>query len=176
MFRFILFAFNVTSFAYACRNAGANIDAQIRRRTNAGKGGKGKASDSTDVVVTLAPEVNQVVGPAGSNDGSYLEHICGLYTEFLSKANNTCDSFQRFGNIMCPNDYELQKICTTSSYSDLSEAVVGGFCEPLFVPLVDVPEQQVLCADLCKSFAVDTHCCNISCRGTITFLLVEDAE
>lgn len=137
-----------------------------RLRRTRGKGGKGKGSTSTFDDFTL-PLLEDVSEPSGSNDGSHLEHICSLFAEsgsILAGFQGSCDDFDRFKDLMCPDEYEIGKICDSrAQYSDIQEAIEDEYCGPLFSPLNEVPVDEQTCADLCKSFVLEWNCCNLSC-------------
>lgn len=161
------FHFALCVFAAESSFARTIIDARVRRRATAGKGGKGKGSYSTseDLTLpteelTLVPDVGAAGDPDDSNDSSHLERICGLFGDFHDSASDACEPFDAFNDLMCPNDYEIQKICS-AKYVAIDEAIVGEYCEPLFAPLGDVSDDP--CVDLCKSFVADAGCCNLSC-------------
>eukprot|EP00429_Kryptoperidinium_foliaceum_P000600 CAMPEP_0176012718 /NCGR_PEP_ID=MMETSP0120_2-20121206/5939_1 /TAXON_ID=160619 /ORGANISM="Kryptoperidinium foliaceum, Strain CCMP 1326" /LENGTH=166 /DNA_ID=CAMNT_0017345611 /DNA_START=131 /DNA_END=631 /DNA_ORIENTATION=- len=146
----------------AASTRGATINRHHRRAATgkAGKGVVGKAgkgtSSSSDVVDETLPPTERIVEPEGSNDGSFLEHICGLYADFSSFPN--CQEFDQFQHLMCPHDYEVEKICASAEI-DLTVAAMNEFCTPLFRPL---NQEEVPCEDLCMGF-VQANCCNIEC-------------
>jgi hypothetical protein len=152
---------NGATFGYTHHHLSAK-NARVRRTR--GKGGKGNGSTGDDMTL---PPTEEVLEPAGSNDGSHLEHICGLFAEFGSVASTFeggCDDFDRFKNLMCPDEYEIGKICDSrADNSDTQEAIADEYCGPLFTPLSDVPEEEYLCADVCISFVSEANCCNLSC-------------
>jgi hypothetical protein len=149
------------TFGYSHRNLSTK-NAGVRRTR--GKGGKGKGSTADGMTL---PPTEEIAEQSGSNDSSHLEHICGLFVEFGSVASTFdggCDDFDRFKVLMCPDEYEIQKICDSRvHHSDTQEAIADEYCGPLFTPLRDVPEEEYLCADLCNSFVSEFNCCDLGC-------------
>jgi len=80
-----------------------------------------------DFPVTTPP-VEEIVEPSGSNDESFLERICLVYEDFAVASNflqptgttSLCEEFQKVVHLMCPNDYDVTKICAATR-----EAAVG---------------------------------------------------
>lgn len=134
-------------------------------RRTLGKGGKGKGGSTADD--GTLPPTEEIFEQDGSNDSSHLEHICGLFSEFGSQTSNfqeSCDDFDRFKYLMCPDEYEIGKICDfRTQYQAIQDAITGEYCGPLFSALSDVPVEQDLCVDLCNSFVAESDCCELSC-------------
>lgn len=111
---------------------------------------------------------NPVEGAAdasGSNDSTYLERICDLYVDFKnSVSTNPCQSFERFDFLMCPEDYIIEGICTSSSglSADLSDAIMNQYCLRFFNENLNA-SNGMLCSDLCNAFVGEADCCKVRC-------------
>ena len=105
---------------------------------------------------------------AGSNDSTFLERICDLYAEFetvsTNPANNSCQNFERFEFLMCPKEYTVQRICSTSIgfNANLSVAIMNEYCFRFFPENLN-SSNGIVCPDLCKTFVVEADCCNVRC-------------
>ena len=153
--------------------------------------------DDSDDAGTFPP-VEEIGEPSGSNDGSLLERICGLYADFgwsagftpgggaggMKNNNNNnnnsnsnkslvaCLDYANLLHLMCPNDYEVSKICaatamTPPTTTTLSDAVHQEFCRPTFedayFSLVLNKNETMICENLCADFIMEGSCCTMEC-------------
>jgi hypothetical protein len=150
----------------------STIHTTIRGRRRAthkqGKGGRkgsNKQADTPDPIVVYS----------GSNDDTHLEKICEILGEFDAVGRgsgndstiewkNYCSDFGIKNHLLCPNEYELEKICSNGSSQLHSSAVELNYCEPLFEPLED-GEFQTACVEFCTNYvSMDLgSCCNLAC-------------
>ena len=149
--------------------------------------------DDSDDAGTFPP-VEEIGEPSGSNDGSLLEHICGLYADFgwsagftgggaggMNNNNNNsnsnkslvaCLDYANLLHLMCPNDYEVSKICAATAMTPptttLSDAVHQEFCRPTFedayFSLVLNKNETMICENLCTDFIMEGSCCTMECK------------
>lgn len=142
-------------------------ESNLRRKLTKSSKGKG---DSVDIDYTLPP-FEAVLQHSGSNDSTHLEQICGLFVDFARVAASSinpmeeCGNFDNFNNLLCPDDYEVQKICSSSGSSDILDASFNAYCLPLFQSMTmnSFSKDGMICAEICNLFIVQADCCKLRC-------------
>lgn len=131
----------------------------------------GKSGDCTGKGGTTNPTIpgEGAADASGSNDSTHLERICDLYAEFESSVSsylvaNPCQNFERFEFLMCPKEYTIERICTSSSgvSANLSDDIMNQYCRRFFPENLNSSNGK-LCSDLCSAFVNEADCCKVSC-------------
>lgn len=146
--------------AYFLGAASSRADPRVLRSKVSGKGKGGKGSIGDDDFVP--PVVEEIIVPSGSNDDSHLERICSLYADFGAQRGD-CQEFKGLLHLMCPDDYEVQKICgATGGAVKLEDAIASEFCFKTFENTL-ATGGNATCDELCTDFVVESSFCAVSC-------------
>lgn len=134
---------------------------QQERRTKANEG-KGKGSSTEPPETNIADDI--------SNDGSHLDLICGIFQSYndlaLAGSSNMdfCRAFETDNSLLCPNEYELGKICDgIQAGLALKASITENYCAPIFDEVHFDAFMMVDCAGFCVSFVDEGDCCDLSC-------------
>ena len=142
----------------------ANGSTSISRDNSSADGNMNTSGDSEPT-----DSVEGGADPSGSNDSTQLERICDLYSEFENSVSNnfaaeTCQNFERFDFLMCPEEYNIQRICTSSTglTANLSDAIMHEYCLRFFPENLN-STNGMPCSELCHAFVVEADCCKVQC-------------
>lgn len=145
---------------------------QGQRRTKGDEGkGKGYSGDET-----IAPTDRATGEPIEddaeiSNDGSHLGLICEIlqsYNDLVLAGSNDLDfclPFEMESSLLCPNAYEIGKICDGVQIElGLNVSVVDNYCVLLFDDMYTDLSMKENCVDFCAAFVNEGDCCALTCN------------
>jgi hypothetical protein len=145
---------------------------ESRTKGNEGKG-KGYSGDVTDPPQTTIAPTDGTTGDdfEVSNDGSHLDLICGLfqsYNDLVVAGGNSldlCSSFNVESSLLCPNNYELGKVCdgVTLGFAR-NVSVIDNYCVPLFDEMYNDSIMKDSCIGFCEAYVNDGDCCALTCN------------
>mmetsp|Transcript_82596 Transcript_82596/g.123954 ORF Transcript_82596/g.123954 Transcript_82596/m.123954 type:complete len:183 (+) Transcript_82596:146-694(+) len=105
---------------------------------------------------------------SGSNDGSFLMHICGMFGRYQGRDCTVNGDPLPDKRLLCPNAYEVSKICESNTVfgSTLEAAVDEEYCIPLFAPLDDEVDRDD-CTSMCNNYLEEANgCCDLHCSSS----------